>query len=181
MSRALLINAGLPPCFWEYAVTYSAVMSNIHEDNQIGTSPWLARHNEAFKGKSVPFGAEVFFKAPKTGAESRHKMKFTPRNSGIFLGYELSFGGYFGGNYIVAPIEAFDHKSLFVSRTTHWRVDTIIVDRVVEVEPPIGSHLPVCFPLKERYELANRVSSGRAVELGSHGSERSARWSRSGV
>ena len=31
MSPSLLIAAGLPPFFWEYAVAYAALMSNLRE------------------------------------------------------------------------------------------------------------------------------------------------------
>ena len=55
-------------------------------------SPWLKRHGSSFDGTLVPFGSEVFFKAPKSGQEARHKLKFVPRNSGVFLGYELASG-----------------------------------------------------------------------------------------
>ena len=54
-TRATLINAGLPGCFWEFAGPAYCHLDNIRVKAD-GTSPWMMTHGEAFKGNSIPFG-----------------------------------------------------------------------------------------------------------------------------
>ena len=90
----------------------------------------MARHGKAFKGDVIPFGSEVFFRAPSTGRFGRHKKKWLSRNAGVFLGDELKFGCQFNPVYMVMPVDAFDQQSLLVTDTTVWKSDVVYVDRV---------------------------------------------------
>ena len=116
---------------------------------------------EIFPGDLVPFGAEVGFIAPTTGKDSKSKLKFSPKNRGVFLGYHLASECKFKNAYMVAPLEDFDHKSLIADAGGHWTVQVIRVDRVRIVPPVENSKLPVAFPLKCRYDRENRTTDGR--------------------
>ena len=170
-SRAVVIAAGLPPFFWDYAVKYSATMQNVRADKELGKSLWMARHGVDFPGELVPFGAEVSFIAPTTGKDSKSKLRFSPKNRGVFLGHELASGCKFKNSYMVAPLEDFDHKSFIADAGGHWTVQVIRVDRVRMVPPIENSKLPVAFPLKCRYDRENRTTDGR-VESALNGQPR---------
>ena len=93
-ARALLIRAGLPPFYWNYAVRYAALMINLTTDKDLKKSPWQARHKGQFVGVLAPFGCEVACIAPDTGAHSRKKLKFFPKNRCIFWVMNFSLGVY---------------------------------------------------------------------------------------
>ena len=85
-----LLHAGLPACFWPFAVEYVSHALNIErlEDG----SAWEKLHKEAFKGKMIPFGAKVNFK-PSEARKAESPSKFSPRSiPGVFAGYEISSG-----------------------------------------------------------------------------------------
>ena len=82
-----LLHAGLPACFWPFAVEYVSHALNI-EKLEDGSS-WEKMHKEVFKGKMIPFGAKVNFK-PSDARKSEAPSKFSPRGiPGIFAGYEI--------------------------------------------------------------------------------------------
>ena len=56
-----LLEAGIPPCFWMYAIRCVSHLLNI-EPNDDEVSSWCKLHGEEFKGKMIPFGALVYFK-----------------------------------------------------------------------------------------------------------------------
>ena len=64
-ARSLLVNAGLPGCFWEFAGPTYCHLDNIrvHED---GSSPWMSTHGEQFPGTSIPFGSAVIYHPSET-------------------------------------------------------------------------------------------------------------------
>lgn len=89
-----LLHAGLPACFWPYAVEYVSHALNI-ERLEDGSS-WEKMHKEIFKGKMIPFGAQVNFK-PSEARKSEAPSKFSPRAIfGIFAGYEMNSGMKWG-------------------------------------------------------------------------------------
>ena len=90
-ARALLEKAGLPSCFWIFAVRFYCFMHNTHTPDG-GQSPWLRRFGEEFKGKRLPFGSLVnFLPKPET---LKALPKFEPRGQqGILVGYRLHNGG----------------------------------------------------------------------------------------
>ena len=62
-TRSLLLAAGLPYYFWEYAVECDCILDNVGRIDGEGESPWSRTHGRGFKGKLIPFGSKVFFKA----------------------------------------------------------------------------------------------------------------------
>ena len=90
-TKALLLNAGLPPPFWWLAVPCYCFLENVRCEG--GTSAYYRRTGEHFSGQSIPFGSRVAFRPLKTSAVYKHKSKFgSDAYPGVFLGYETNFG-----------------------------------------------------------------------------------------
>ena len=108
-ARTLLEHAGLPTCFWPFAVRYWCFADNVAVRD--GESAWNLRHQAGHFaptwGKSViPFGCLVEF-LPKPDA-IRAMPKFEPRsNQGILVGYRLQPGGEWAKDYQVFPLAYF--------------------------------------------------------------------------
>ena len=84
-ARAILEHAGLPSCFWTFAVRYWCFLDNVTVTD--GDSPWNLRHNKGqFAGPLIPFGCLVdYLPKPET---VKQLPKFEPRgHQGIFVGY----------------------------------------------------------------------------------------------
>ena len=105
-ARALLEKAGLPSCFWIFAVRHYCLMHNTRTPTN-GESPWLRRFGEEFGGKRLPFGSLVnFLPKPET---VKALPKFEPRGqAGILVGYRLHNGGKWTHDYLVFPVRYFD-------------------------------------------------------------------------
>ena len=71
-----LLEAGIPPCFWMYAIRCVSHLLNI-EPNDDEVSSWCKLHGEEFKGKMIPFGALVYFK-PSDARAREQQHKFDP-------------------------------------------------------------------------------------------------------
>ena len=131
-TKALLVGAGLPPPLWYLAAPCYCHMENVIDEG--GTSPYYRRHKEHFQGKLIPFGSRVKFKLLTTSGLDDDVDKFRPSTHvGLFLGYDLKFGGAWSGNYLVAPMECFDKMSLIVS-APHVQCKAKL-QVVAEVEP----------------------------------------------
>ena len=86
-----LLEAGIPPCFWMYAIRCVSHLLNI-EPNDDEVSSWCKLHEEEFKGKMIPFGALVYFK-PSDARAREQQHKFDPMGiPGVFAGYSLGPG-----------------------------------------------------------------------------------------
>ena len=59
-----LLEAGLPACYWTFAVTCVSHLLNIEELED--GSAWQKMHKAKFKGPMIPFGAKVTFKPQVT-------------------------------------------------------------------------------------------------------------------
>ena len=103
-TRVLLVQAGLPACFWPYASPCYCHLENITEDDD-GDSPWYRRHGSHFKGLKIPFGCGVFFLPVST--KYVNAKAAPPMSYGIFMGYRLAPGGQWNGEYIVADLDDF--------------------------------------------------------------------------
>ena len=148
-----LLHAGLPACFWPYAVEYVSHALNIErlEDG----SAWEKMHKEAFKGKMIPFGAKVHFK-PSEARKAEAPSKFSPRGiAGVFAGYVLNSGMKWGRKMLVWSLEMMSTLSLAfdMEKVPLRAVDPHITEVVVIVEP-------IEFPLKEIYEKTNGTIEG---------------------
>ena len=106
-ARTLLEQAGLPSCFWIFAVRFWCFMRNTEVVD--GESAWHARHGAGhFKdAPRMPFGSLVTF-LPKPDTV-KAMPKFNPRgNKGILVGYRLHNGGKWARGYLVFPVHYFD-------------------------------------------------------------------------
>ena len=104
-ARALLEQAGLPSCFWPFAMRHYCFMHNTEVVD--GESPWNSRHQPGhFDKPRIPFGAQVSY-LPKPDAVKRLP-KFAPRAcEGILVGYRLHNGGTWSKDYLVFPLSYF--------------------------------------------------------------------------
>ena len=95
-----LLEAGIPPCFWMYAIRCVSHLLNI-EPNDDEVSSWCKLHGEEFKGKMIPFGALVYFK-PSDARAREQQHKFDPMGiPGVFAGYSLGPGLHWSRKYRV--------------------------------------------------------------------------------
>ena len=83
-----LVAAGLPPCYWEFALRCYTLLHNTEKVN--GQSPRELTFGEEFQGKRIPFGALVNFKPTSSRKLST---KFGPDAvTGVFAGYITTSG-----------------------------------------------------------------------------------------
>ena len=110
-TTACMLEAGVPPCFWRYAITCVSHLLNI-EANDDEVSAWCKLHGEEFKGRMIPFGAMVYFK-PSGAREIEQKHKFDPMGiPGVFAGYELGPGQQWSRKYRVWALCDWTKQSL---------------------------------------------------------------------
>ena len=64
-TRALLVEAGLPGCFWPLAAKCYCHHEHVKLDAS-GSSPWYRRHGTHWDARLIPFGCGVYFKPSVT-------------------------------------------------------------------------------------------------------------------
>ena len=148
-----LLHAGLPACFWPFAVEYVSHALNIErlEDG----SAWEKLHKEAFKGKMIPFGAKVNFK-PSEARKAESPSKFSPRSiPGVFAGYEISSAMKWSRKMLVWSMATMSTINLpfDLEKVPLRAIDPHVTEVVVMVEP-------IEFPLKDLYEKTNGTIEG---------------------
>ena len=153
-----LLEAGIPPCFWMYAIRCVSHLLNI-EPNDDEVSSWCKLHGEEFKGKMIPFGALVYFK-PSDARAREQQHKFDPMCiPGVFAGYSLGPGLHWSRKYRVWALcdwtkqnLAYDaEKPIAKLRTPHYT-------EKVELKEPLE------FPCKAEYERVNVTIEGLKVK-----------------
>ena len=153
-----LLEAGIPPCFWMYAIRCVSHLLNI-EPNDDEVSSWGKLHGEEFKGKMIPFGALVYFK-PSDARAREQQHKFDPMGiPGVFAGYSLGPGLHWSRKYRVWALcdwtkqnLAYDaEKPIAKLRTPHYT-------EKVELKEPLE------FPCKAEYERINVTIEGLKVK-----------------
>ena len=153
-----LLEAGIPPCFWMYAIRCVSHLLNI-EPNDDEVSSWCKLHGEEFKGKMIPFGALVYFK-PSDARAREQQHKFDPMGiPGVFAGYSLGPGLHWLRKYRVWGLcdwtkqnLAYDAgKPIAKLRTPHYT-------EKVELKEPLE------FPCKAEYERINVTIEGLKVK-----------------
>ena len=145
-ARTLLEHAGLPSCFWIFAVRFWCFMSNVRVVD--GESAWNKRHGKGHFGKPlIPFGARVnFLPRPDT---VRAMPKFEPRSQpGILVGYRLHRGAIWAKDYLVFPLHYFVDYDYNRPRNLTELVP--ITTQECSVSLQNGS---VFFPCKHNYDL----------------------------
>ena len=153
-ARAALEHAGLPSCFWVYAIRHWCHMHNVEVTN--GDSPWNKRHNKGqFQGPLIPFGSTVDF-LPR--AETvRALPKFEPRAMvGLFAGYYLQPGGQWKKEMLIFPKDRFDDHDFETPR----RLNNLIPARIREVK--VTDPIPQ-FMMKEGYDRARRTLAPKTI------------------
>ena len=156
-SRVLLVQAGLPSCFWPYVTACYCFLENVTEVD-CESSPWFLRHGAHFMGLALPPGCRVFFfPAPTKYKPSKADARL---QCGIFLGYRLAPGGRWNGEYIVADLDDFVSKPLHSdARHTDFHIYPHITKQVKLDSKGIVS------PLKEAYDKANFTLEGRSTAI----------------
>ena len=100
---ACLLVAGLPPCYWSFALTSTCHLLNVEIVD--GENAWYDMHGDHFGGKSIPLGAYVHFKTSPTRDDTH---KFAPRSMrGVFAGFELWSGMRWSGKMLVWELDKF--------------------------------------------------------------------------
>ena len=109
-TRAALIQAGLPICWWSYVVQHWCFLRNTALD-ATGVSPYEKRHGETCEAPPLTFGLGVYFYPNQT--EYKHQHKFQSRLCyGIIVGFGLSPGHSWDGTYMVVDLDHFVYRSL---------------------------------------------------------------------
>ena len=92
--RGLLEQAGMPACFWPWAMACYYFCENArYRFTSTGeyTTPYFLRFGRHCKAMIIPFGCGVYYMPPKTKPETS---KAAPRlRYGIFIGYDIAPGG----------------------------------------------------------------------------------------
>ena len=118
----------------------------LHEDGDLPQNPWALRHEEELTGRRIPFGCGVYFKPALTKYsvdEACARARF-----GIFLGYRLSPGCRWNGEYLVGDLSDFVDLDLCEDASARGVQIYEHVTKVVSL-PAIG----IAFPLKARYDF----------------------------
>ena len=106
-TRALLTASGLPMTMWPMAASAYAFSINLQR-SKIGRSPWNLRKLREFKGTLIPFGAYINYIPPTTTKLAKLMTQFAGNIvPGLFLGYQIGYGGSWRGGYVTCPLEAF--------------------------------------------------------------------------
>ena len=149
-----LLHAGLPPCFWPFAVECVSHILNVEKDAE-GQSAWLKLHKEDFPGELIPLGTKVYFK-PSTAREIEQDHKFDPDAiPGIFAGYMIGTGMNWSRKYKVWAMSDFATQNL--AYDAERPVKKLMAPHITEklfIEDAIE------FPLKSEYEKINSTLEG---------------------
>ena len=106
-ARAALDCAGLPACFWTFAVECFCLLSNFETPEGEDTmSPWATPPGSEFSGPRIPFGAKVRLFPASTKRVSDLKWSGNMR-VGVFAGYEIVPGYSWSGNFLVWDLDDF--------------------------------------------------------------------------
>ena len=156
-ARTLMIEAGLPGCYWTYAQPCYCFNENICDsEEEPGISAYYKRFKKHYNGKAFPFGCGVFFKPAPT---KYHQAKSWPAMVyGIFLGYQIGPGGKRTGRYLVADLDDFVERDLSAEAAS---TDHNLYPQVTE-QVELGDW-GIRFPLKSRYEWYNCTLEGRTA------------------
>ena len=155
-ARAYLSQAGLPACFWPYAVQHWCILRNTCRRGEATTS-YERQHGLPFPAERLPIGMGVFYYP--TNTKYKHMSECEARLSyGILLGYVVDPGTAWSGLYMVCDLNDFiniplhemtDPKHFNKCRRPHYT-------KVIQLDPE-GFR----FPLWKRYQQANFTLEGR--------------------
>ena len=96
----VLVQAGLPPCFWSHVAPTVCLLLNT--DKSISTGAWAKTHGSDFTGKRMPFGAKVSHLPLLRPLPDKWS---PPTRIGVFAGCDITPGYGFRGHYLVWDLE----------------------------------------------------------------------------
>ena len=150
-----LLEAGILPCFWRYAIRCVTHLLNV-EPNDQEVSAWCRLHGEEFKGAMIPFGALVYFK-PSGARNVEQKHKFDPMGiPGVFAGYDLAPGLHWSRKYRVWALADWAKQNLaYDTSSPILKLKTPHYTERVELKEPLE------FPCKaQTFEKINVTIDG---------------------
>ena len=149
-----LLEAGIPPCFWRYAIRCVSHLLNV-EPNDQEVSSWCKLQGEEFKGSMLPFGALVYFK-PSGARNVEQKHKFDPMGiPGVFAGYDLAPGLHWSRKYRVWALADWAKQNLSYDTSSPIPMLKTPPDTErAELKEPLE------FPCKANYERINVTIDG---------------------
>jgi hypothetical protein len=151
-TKTLLLQAGLPPGFWPYAMKAYSFAQNI--DVIDGDSAWNRRHNQGqFKGRTIPFGCLVHFK-PQPDKKKKMPKGSPDSVAGVFFGYKVQPGGLWDHEYKVVDLRSFKDMDF-----SGWGYPANVNQQTVR-EVVWDKSAPVIFPLYAKYARANDTIEG---------------------
>ena len=153
IAATCLLEAGLPACYWSYAVSCVSHLLNIEELED--GSAWQKMHKEKFTGPAIPFGAKVVFK-PSDARKREQSTKFDPKGLiGVFAGYVVEAGQKWSRKMLVWNLVDFKKVNLaFDCEGVPMLLQRPHITERVELLSPIT------FPLKSEYERMNGTIEG---------------------
>ena len=114
-ARCLLEHAGLPSCYWVFAIRYWCFAHNTEVVN--GDSAWNRRHGQGqFPHQVLPFGCTVDFLDKPEKVKGLDKFE-TRASVGILVGYHLQPGGLWKNEWEVFRKEDFEDFDFRKPRT----------------------------------------------------------------
>ncbi len=106
-TRTLLLQAGLPSCFWTFAAPCYCFLDNI-ADKKESVSAWEKCYGEPFGGTRVPFGCLVsYLPSPTKGLTGSIGHWDPSAREGVFVGYKVRPGYQWAGQYLVWDLRDF--------------------------------------------------------------------------
>merc|ERR1712115_396034 len=103
--RTLLEAAGLPACYWPYAVRAFCFGCVVRMENKESIYN-IQLGKGHFPGLRLPFGCKVDFK-PSPLSREKQSASEPDTKVGVFFGYELDPGGKWSGRYYVVSLTSF--------------------------------------------------------------------------
>ena len=160
-----MLHAGLPAQYWSFALNCVTHNLNIEDVEGDGDSAWKRMTGDDFKGKAIPFGANVFFK-PTDTREKTYGHKFDPKGiPGVFAGYVVTTGQSWSRKYRVWDMQEFANVNLSMDAAVPRKLAQPYQTEVILLPKEIT------FPLKAEYERMNESLEGLKDNINLDGQE----------
>ena len=108
--RCLLLQAGVPECFWSLAISYWTLCYNVSSNKGLpdAVSPMTAKYPEfELTAVLIPFGHAITFNPhPKQASSEPHSKWASRSQEGVCLGMSTYSNGQPDGAYLVCDVES---------------------------------------------------------------------------